>query len=91
MVGAYDYIEKPFQTDKLLHLVERATETERLRQENEELKKKAGRRTAKDSETAIREVEARLPALVVLDIWLRDSKRDGLEILKIPGWACRKI
>ncbi|MEE8295884.1 MAG: sigma-54 dependent transcriptional regulator [Sphingomonadales bacterium] len=41
-LGAYDYIEKPFQTDKLLHLVNRATETERLRQENERLKKKAG-------------------------------------------------
>ena len=41
-LGAYDYIEKPFQTDKLLHLVERATETERLRQENEELKRRAG-------------------------------------------------
>ena len=41
-LGAYDYIEKPFQTDKLLHLVSRATETERLRQENEELRRKAG-------------------------------------------------
>ncbi|HXV74601.1 MAG TPA: sigma-54 dependent transcriptional regulator, partial [Sphingomonadales bacterium] len=41
-LGAYDYIEKPFQTDKLLHLVNRATETERLRQENERLKQKAG-------------------------------------------------
>lgn len=41
-LGAYDYIEKPFQTDKLLHLVARATETERLRQENEELRRKAG-------------------------------------------------
>ena len=41
-LGAYDYIEKPFQTDKLLHLVHRATETERLRQENEELRQKAG-------------------------------------------------
>lgn len=40
--GAYDYIEKPFQTDKLVHLVMRATETERLRRENEELKRKAG-------------------------------------------------
>lgn len=41
-LGAYDYIEKPFQTDKLLLLVARATEAERLRQENEELRKKAG-------------------------------------------------
>lgn len=41
-LGAYDFIEKPFQTDKLLHLVERATETGRLRRENEELRKKIG-------------------------------------------------
>lgn len=41
-LGAYDYIEKPFQTDKLLHLVSRATEAERLRRENEDLKQKAG-------------------------------------------------
>ena len=41
-LGAYDYIEKPFQTDKLLHLVNRATETERLRRENEDLREKAG-------------------------------------------------
>jgi len=41
-LGAYDYIEKPFQTDKLLHLVHRATETERLRRENEDLRRKAG-------------------------------------------------
>ncbi|MCH8347869.1 MAG: sigma-54-dependent Fis family transcriptional regulator [Proteobacteria bacterium] len=41
-LGAYDYIEKPFQTGKLLHLVYRATETERLRRENEDLRQKAG-------------------------------------------------
>lgn len=41
-IGAYDYIEKPFQADKLIHLVLRATETERLRRENEDLKRKAG-------------------------------------------------
>ena len=41
-LGAYDFIEKPFQADKLLLLVERATEAERLRRENEELRCKAG-------------------------------------------------
>ncbi len=41
-LGAYDFIEKPFQADKLIHLVERATEAERLRRENEELRRKAG-------------------------------------------------
>ncbi|GGY97159.1 sigma-54-dependent Fis family transcriptional regulator [Novosphingobium colocasiae] len=36
--GAMDFIEKPFETEKLLHLVARATETERLRRENAQLK-----------------------------------------------------
>lgn len=40
--GAVDFIEKPFMTEKLLHLVERATETERLRQENNAFKEKFG-------------------------------------------------
>ena len=36
--GAYDFIEKPFQADKLILLVQRALEAEGLRQENLELK-----------------------------------------------------
>ena len=36
--GAVDFIEKPFETERLLHLVERATETERLRRENTRLR-----------------------------------------------------
>ncbi|WP_308909938.1 nitrogen assimilation response regulator NtrX [Pseudokordiimonas caeni] len=39
--GAYDFIEKPFEADHLLLTVRRATEAERLRRENEELKKRA--------------------------------------------------
>lgn len=39
--GAMDFIEKPFEAEKLLHLVERATETERLRRENIRLKSTA--------------------------------------------------
>jgi len=40
--GAMDFIEKPFEAGKLLHLVERATETERLRRENERLREGMG-------------------------------------------------
>lgn len=36
--GAVDFIEKPFEAEKLLHLVMRATETERLRRENAQLR-----------------------------------------------------
>jgi two-component system nitrogen regulation response regulator NtrX len=36
--GAYNFIEKPFKTDHLLHLVQAATEAARLRRENEDLR-----------------------------------------------------
>jgi two-component system, NtrC family, nitrogen regulation response regulator NtrX len=40
--GAVDFLEKPFQAEKLLHLVSKATETQRLRDENETLRAKIG-------------------------------------------------
>lgn len=40
--GATDFIEKPFDSTQLLHLVARATETERLRRENEAMKAEIG-------------------------------------------------
>ncbi len=40
--GADDFIEKPFEAEHLLHLVSRATETERLRRENAALRARAG-------------------------------------------------
>jgi two-component system nitrogen regulation response regulator NtrX len=36
--GAVDFIEKPFETERLLHLVAKATETERLRRDNARLR-----------------------------------------------------
>jgi len=38
-IGAYDFIEKPFKTDRLLLILERANEAARLRRENEELRR----------------------------------------------------
>lgn len=38
--GAYDFIEKPFKTDRLLHLIERALESARLKRENANLRTK---------------------------------------------------
>lgn len=40
--GAVDFIEKPFEAERLILLVERATETQRLRRENEVLKQRTG-------------------------------------------------
>ena len=40
--GAVDFIEKPFEAERLLHMVARATETERLRREVESLRQTVG-------------------------------------------------
>ena len=40
-------------------------------------------RVAGESESALREIEARRPSLLLQDIWLQGSKRDGLEVLRI--------
>jgi len=40
--GAYDFIEKPFQSDRLLLIVRRALEAAALARENEELRLRAG-------------------------------------------------
>jgi two-component system nitrogen regulation response regulator NtrX len=41
-IGAYDFIEKPFKSDRLLLVIERAIEAAHLRLENEELRLRAG-------------------------------------------------
>jgi two-component system nitrogen regulation response regulator NtrX len=41
-LGAYDFIEKPFKSDRLLLLVARAIEAAQLRRENAELRLRAG-------------------------------------------------
>ena len=56
--GAYDFIEKPFKANRLIVLVDRAIEANRLRRENEELRLRAG--TANEligQSQAIREVK----------------------------------
>jgi len=41
-LGAYDFIEKPFEVDRLLLIIERALESNKLRKENVELRRKIG-------------------------------------------------
>ena len=43
--GAYDFIEKPFQSDRLLLVVSRALEAARLKRENSELRLRSGPET----------------------------------------------
>ncbi|AQS87813.1 two component response regulator NtrX [Neoasaia chiangmaiensis NBRC 101099] len=45
-LGAYDFIEKPFQTDRLVVVVRRALEAARLARENAELRLRSGAETA---------------------------------------------
>jgi two-component system, NtrC family, nitrogen regulation response regulator NtrX len=41
-----------------------------------------GTRLAWDSETAFGEINRAAPDLIILDIWLKESRLDGIEILK---------
>ncbi|WP_326524277.1 nitrogen assimilation response regulator NtrX [Sphingomonas sp.] len=59
--GASDFIEKPFEAERLLWLVERATETERLKREVASLRASVGREDdLTGSSTAINTVRATL-------------------------------
>ena len=59
--GAMDFIEKPFEAEHLVHLVARATETERLRRENEALRRQIGKEMElTGSSSAINNVRATL-------------------------------
>ncbi|GGO90528.1 sigma-54-dependent transcriptional regulator [Stakelama pacifica] len=59
--GAVDFIEKPFEADRLLLMVQRATENERLRREVASLRASAGREDdLTGTSTAINNVRATL-------------------------------
>ncbi|KKB09527.1 sigma-54-dependent transcriptional regulator [Devosia chinhatensis] len=58
--GAYDYIEKPFKIDRLLHITQRAMEATRLRSEVAELKERSPSKSAEmvGSSPALQQVKA---------------------------------
>jgi two-component system nitrogen regulation response regulator NtrX len=59
--GAVDFIEKPFEAERLIYLVDRATETERLRRENKTLRLQVGQEDQlQGSSVAINTVRATL-------------------------------
>jgi two-component system, NtrC family, nitrogen regulation response regulator NtrX len=59
--GAIDFIEKPFEAERLVYLVDRATETERLKRENESLRRQVGQDEALNGNSvAINTVRATL-------------------------------
>ncbi|MCK9992023.1 MAG: two-component system, NtrC family, nitrogen regulation response regulator NtrX [Alphaproteobacteria bacterium] len=64
--GAYDFIEKPFQTDHLLVTIQRAIEASRLKRENRELRIISGGDTSFAGESAaanqLRQVIAKVAA-----------------------------
>ncbi|MDO9461182.1 MAG: sigma-54 dependent transcriptional regulator [Alphaproteobacteria bacterium] len=64
--GAYDFIEKPFQTDRLLVTIDRAIEASRLKQENRELRIMSGGETSFVGESAaanqLRQIIAKVAA-----------------------------
>ena len=40
-------------------------------------------RQAATSDAALNEIKARLPSLIVLDVWLKGSSMDGIELLDV--------
>src|SRR5947209_10376198 len=59
--GPVDFIEKPFEAERLIYLVDRATETERLRRENQTLRLQVGQEDQlQGSSVAINTVRATL-------------------------------
>lgn len=52
-LGAYDFIEKPFQSDRLLLVIRRALEAAQLERENAELRMRAGPEAELTGESAV--------------------------------------
>ena len=92
--GASDFIEKPFEAERLLLLVDRATETERLRREVESLRAHAGRGTdLTGSSAAINTVRATLKRVASTGsrVLIMGGPGVGKEVAArlLHGWSLR--
>ncbi|WP_336986455.1 sigma-54 dependent transcriptional regulator [Altererythrobacter aquiaggeris] len=92
--GAMDFIEKPFEAERLLHLVGRATETEQLRRENTRLRSNS---SATDeftgSSAAINQVRATLKRVASTGsrVLVMGPAGAGKEVAArlLHGWSAR--
>jgi two-component system nitrogen regulation response regulator NtrX len=92
--GAADFIEKPFQAERLLLMVGRATETERLKREVASLRLSVGRDTdLTGSSTAINAVRATLKRVASTGsrVLIMGSAGVGKEVAArlLHGWSQR--
>ena len=94
--GAYDFIEKPFQSDRLLLVIRRALEAARLAAENAELRLRAGAEAAvTGSSPAISAVRAQIERVAptgsrVLISGGAGAARRSWRAPSTPGRAVRK-
>ncbi len=80
-LGAYDFIEKPFTAERLVHVVRRGLEAGRLRRENADLKVRAGQET---------ELIGRSPAINALRLALEKVAPTGSRVLITGPAGCGK-
>ncbi|WP_343525221.1 sigma-54 dependent transcriptional regulator [Sphingomonas sp.] len=92
--GAADFIEKPFEAERLLLMVGRATETERLRRENASLRASAGRENdLTGSSSAINGIRATLKRVAATGsrVLIMGAAGVGKEVAArlLHGWSNR--
>lgn len=81
--GAYDFIEKPFKTDRLLLMIERALETARLRQENASLRQQ--------TEAPVKIIGQSHPLQALLQVLARVAPTNSRVLITGDGGAGKEI